>query len=97
MLLLGTPYVADAVCLHCIARGKQQAIHVLAPNFPEPELPQGHPKIAYGFTWAAGVPEGCITYEDRYSNYSYAKFVAEQCDLFLSLGLKSLELQVIHL
>ena len=88
LLLLRTPCIADAVYVHSTAHSKQQAIHVLAPNVPEPELPGGHPKIAYGFTWAAGVPEGCITYKDRYDKYLYDKFVAEQCALFLILGIR---------
>ena len=43
-----------------------------------PELPDGHPKIAFGSTWPLGVPDGCITYKDRYDKYVYDLFTAEQ-------------------
>ena len=52
---------------------------MIAPTVPEPELPEGHFKLAFGSAWAAGTPEGCITYKDRYDKYSSTNFLAEQC------------------
>ena len=33
------------------------------------ELPEGHPSLWEDKTNAAGLPEGCITYAERYDKY----------------------------